>query len=77
MRMAGADLRQFLNNLNSIHLKLAFTMPHLPPPSFHCEDIDNKTLRLHYYSQRYGLGPVVLGLLKGLAKYCDQPVEII
>jgi hypothetical protein len=77
MRTAGGNLRQFLINLDNMHLKISFTMPHLQPPSFQCEDIDSQTLRLHYYSERAGLAPMVVGLLRGLSKRFEQPVEIL
>ncbi|UCF48948.1 MAG: heme NO-binding domain-containing protein, partial [Myxococcales bacterium] len=34
------------------------------------------SLRLHYYSQRQGLQPFVVGLLHGLAKQLGTRVEV-
>ena len=76
MNTSGSDLRTFLSRLDDMHLKISFTMPHLQPPSFVCEDIDICTLKLHYYSQRAGLSPMVKGLLYGLARRFQQNVEV-
>ena len=62
----GATLPQFLRNLDAMHSRIALTMPALRPPSFACDEIDEKTLRVQYWSERAGLRPMVVGLLKGL-----------
>ena len=43
-------------------------MPQLVPPEFACSDIGERTLHLHYRSQRPGLVPFVEGLLDGLGE---------
>jgi len=33
------------------------------PPSFRVTDVSDTSARLHYYSKRPGLGPVVMGMV--------------
>ncbi len=77
LAMFGTDLRAFLLNLDNLHSHVAMTFPDLRPPSFEVEEIDGgDALLLHYRSERAGLGPMVIGLLKGLGKRLSQPVSI-
>lgn len=72
----GATLPQFLGNLDSMHSRIALTMPALRPPSFACDEVDERTLRVHYWSERQGLSPMVVGLLKGLGARFDLDVTV-
>lgn len=72
----GATLPQFLGNLDSMHSRIALTMPALRPPSFACEEVDERTLRVRYWSERQGLRPMVVGLLKGLGARFDLDVTV-
>jgi len=72
----GNTLPQFLGNLDSMHSRIALTMPGLRPPSFACDEIDEKTIRVHYWSDRPGLAPMVTGLLKGLATRFDLTMSV-
>jgi hypothetical protein len=75
--MFGSDLRAFLLNLNNLHSHVAMTFPDLRPPSFEVEQIDGTdSLLLHYHSERTGLAPMVVGLLKGLGKRFSQDISI-
>lgn len=67
MQLAGKSFVEFLQELDNMHSRVARTFPALQPPSFECTDIDEHSVRLHYYSSRPGLAPMVLGLLRGLA----------
>ena len=62
----GSTLPQFLANLDSMHSRLALSMPELRPPSFSCEELDEERVLVRYWSDRAGLAPMVTGLLKGL-----------
>jgi hypothetical protein len=68
LSMAGHDFTSFLQNLDTLHSIVGSMMPHLQPPSFKCTDITSNQLVLHYYSQRKGLTPMVVGLVRGLGK---------
>lgn len=72
----GTTLPQFLGNLDSMHSRIALTMPGLCPPSFAVDEIDEKTLRVHYWSDRPSLAPMVTGLLKGLATRFDLTMSV-
>ncbi|CAJ0931045.1 unnamed protein product, partial [Mesorhabditis belari] len=65
------NLQDFLDNLNSMHYfidQIAFKSE-MKGPSFQCEDQGDGSLRLHYFSNRQGLYPIVKGLVRKTAKY--------
>ena len=74
MAATGDGLEEFLGNLDNLHSRVSATFTHLSPPSFRCERIGPGELRLHYYSHRAGLTPLVEGLLTGLGKMFRTPV---
>ncbi len=76
LKMSGKNFPEFLANLDNMHTHIGMSMPHLQPPSFHCTDHTNHSLRLHYYSGRQGLAPMVVGLLKGLGSMFNTPVTV-
>lgn len=76
MHACGEDLRQFLDNLNELHGRIETIFPGLRPPHFEVQDVAPGEYWLHYGSEREGLAPMVVGLLKGLAKRFGQAVEI-
>lgn len=71
---AGDNLVTFLRNLDNMHTRIALTFPQLEPPSFKVSDVKDGSLRLHYYSKRPGLAPLVIGMVKGLGKRFNTPV---
>jgi Haem-NO-binding len=77
LAMFGSDLRSFLNNLDNLHSHVGMSFPALRPPSFTVEEIEGDTgLLLHYRSERAGLAPMVVGLLKGLGKRFSQEITV-
>lgn len=76
LKLSGASLPAFLLNLNNMHARIGLTMPHLKPPTFHCIDVRDDSLRLQYYSTRPGLTPMVVGLLKGLGAMYNTPINV-
>jgi len=66
MQARGDSLFAFIARLDDLHARLSLIFPKLRPPSFKTEEIDARTLRLHYVSQRSGLTPFVVGLVRGL-----------
>lgn len=72
----GSTLIEFLSNLDLLHLRVQNMMPHLQPPKFECKKISENEVDLHYYSDREGLVPMVVGLLHGLGKRFGVNVEI-
>ncbi len=73
---AGKDLVTILNGVNDIHVRAALIFEDIKPPSFECTDVTEDSFRLHYESEREGLAPLVNGLLAGLSKRLDTPVDI-
>ena len=74
--LAGDNFVEFVQNLDNLHARVLLSFPKLKPPSFCCSDITEESLRLHYYSDRAGLTPMIIGLLKGLGKLFDTEVNI-
>lgn len=68
MNLAGKTFVEFLCELDNLHSRVAMIFPKLRPPQFECTDITENSLRLHYYSMRVGLSPMIFGLLRGLAQ---------
>ena len=76
LNLAGRTLFEFLQNLDHLHARVGLLFPQLRPPSFRCTDVTGGSLRLHYYSERPGLTPFVIGLVKGLGRRFNVPVSI-
>ncbi|AKG20914.1 heme NO-binding domain-containing protein [Calothrix sp. 336/3] len=74
--MSGDDLPEVLENLDNLHTRLGVIFPKLKPPSFRSDMIDEQTLTLEYHSEREGLAPMVMGLVKGLGARLDTDVTI-
>jgi len=77
LSMFGSDLRTFLQHLDNLHSHVGLTFPQLRPPSFSVQSVgDSDSLLLHYRSQRAGLAPMVIGLIKGLGKRFSQDLRV-
>ncbi|MBD2346906.1 heme NO-binding domain-containing protein [Anabaena subtropica] len=76
MDMSGDTLPEFLENLDNLHARVGISFPKLQPPSFECSDIEENHMNLHYRSNREGLAPMILGLVKGLGTRFDTEVDI-
>lgn len=76
LEMTGNTLTEFLANLDNLHTRVSLAMPELRPPSFEYEEVSERLARIHYRSEREGLSPMVVGLLKGLAVRFNTSVDI-
>lgn len=76
MSAGGTNLREFLVNLPIFHNRVMLIYPKLTPPEFKVSDIQDRSIHVHYFSKREGLQEFVRGLLSGLGKMYDTPVEI-
>ena len=76
LAFGGDTLFELLDSLNEMHERIQMSLPHLRPPSFEFEMCKGNVHRLHYYSERDGLQPMVIGLVKGLARKCGEDVRI-
>jgi hypothetical protein len=72
----GRSLPEFLANLDMMHARLSLSMPEMRPPSFVCEQLGDRRIRLEYWSERAGLAPMVLGLLEGLGEMYSVAVSV-
>lgn len=77
LEMSGDNLPEFLDNLDSLHARVGVSFPKLQPPSFECTDTEDQSLQLHYRSDREGLAPMVVGLVKGLGNRFDTEVDVV
>ena len=73
---AGRNLPEFLDYLPSFHIRVALIFPHLKPPRFEVTDRETDHMTMHYYSHRPGLSEFVMGLLSGVGKLYETPVNI-
>ena len=51
--------------------------PALRPPRFRCDALEAGCLRLHYWSERRGFAPMIIGLVEGLAERYKLVAEVI
>jgi hypothetical protein len=64
----GGSLGEFLENLPDFHTRVMVLFPNLKPPTFKVSDRKDRSLRLHYHTDRRGLTQFVVGILQGLAQ---------
>jgi hypothetical protein len=74
--IAGNNLREFLLRLDDLHTRVGQNFKELKPPSFTYDNVNERTLRMHYHSDRAGLCPMVIGLLSGLGKRFKTELKI-
>ena len=70
LQLLGRSLQDFLTNLDALHDHLSIIYPRMDAPSFRCtesQEVKNQ-FQLHYYSQRDGLEPIVMGIVKTVAR---------
>jgi hypothetical protein len=77
MDLFGRDFMTCLNNLNGMHAHMGVMMPELQPPRFQVEEQGSGRFKLHYFSKRAGLAPMVEGLLEGLAKKHGTRIGVV
>ncbi len=75
MDAGGDSLPQFLKNLPNFHTRVIMMFPNLQPPQFEVTESTDRSLHLHYRTHRPGLESFVVGLLKGLGKMFQTPVQ--
>lgn len=77
LESGGRNLREFLINLPQFHSQIMMLYPKLTPPEFQTSHIQERSIHIHYVSKREGLMEFVRGLLSGLGKLYETPVEIL
>ncbi|MFZ4784286.1 MAG: heme NO-binding domain-containing protein [Flavobacteriales bacterium] len=76
LSVSGSTFPEFIGNLDMLHFRVSNIMPELRPPMFTSQMIDERSLVLHYASDRPGLTHMVIGLLRGLGKRFDLEVDV-
>jgi hypothetical protein len=76
MESGGSTLKEFLVNLPLFHNRVMLIYPKLTPPEFKVSEVSEKSLNLHYFSKRQGLQEFVRGLIQGLGKMFNTPVDL-
>lgn len=76
MQSGGDNLREFLENLPVFHNRVMMIYPKLTPPEFKISDKTNRSLNVHYHSKREGLQEFTRGILVGLGKMYETPVDV-
>lgn len=65
---AGLSFAEYIANLNNMHDTVSIAMPQMIIPYFSVHDVTDNSLKLQYISNRKGLEPMVIGLVKALGK---------
>jgi len=76
MESGGSSLKEFLENLPLFHNRVMLIYPKLTPPEFKVSEVSKNSLNLHYFSKREGLQEFVRGLIQGLGKMFNTPIQI-
>lgn len=76
MSFSGSSFLEVLDSLDDMHQRMMAAMPHLRPPSFELEHVEGNHYRLHYYSTREGLSPMVVGLIHQLAATHGEDISL-
>ena len=71
----GKTVKEFLLNMDNIHVEITKTLKNARPPRFDYEWKDDKTLIMHYKSYR-GLIDFVNGLVKGVGKFYKEDIKV-
>lgn len=74
--MYGKSVPEFLQNMNKLHAQIRLSFPELNPPMITCEVKSTGELLVCYQSNRPGLAPMLVGLVKGLGKRFSTFVDV-
>lgn len=69
------NAKDFLLDMDNVHVKMTQMMKEAHPPRFDYEWKDNKTLIMHYQSNR-GLIDFMVGLTKGVGKFYKENIKV-
>lgn len=72
---AAKNAKEFLLKMDEVHASITKKMANSKPPRFEYEWSDNRTLIMKYKSSR-GLIDIMVGLIKGVAKYYKENLKI-
>jgi len=72
----GDDFESFVAGLDEMHVRITKMLPSLVPPAFKIEKLGDNHFKVHYESQRDGLAPLAVGMLKGVAMHFGGEADI-
>ena len=72
----GNDFKSFVAGLDEMHVRITKMLPSLVPPAFDIEELGENHFKVHYVSQRDGLAPLAVGMLKGVAQHFGGEADI-
>ena len=72
----GNDFKSFVEGLDEMHVRITEMLPSLVPPAFSIEELADDHFKIHYVSQRDGLAPLAVGMLKGVAQHFGGEADI-
>jgi hypothetical protein len=72
----GNDFKSFVEGLDEMHVRITEMLPSLVPPAFKIDEISENHFKIHYVSQRDGLAPLAVGMLKGIAQHFGGEADI-
>lgn len=67
LQTLGNDFFTMLNNLDSLHDNFLAAFPEMKVPLIRPQRNQDNSLSIHYYSERQGLAPFMMGALKSAA----------
>ncbi|MDQ8164272.1 MAG: heme NO-binding domain-containing protein [Gemmatimonadota bacterium] len=76
MRAAGGTVDQFFAALPRLHDHVRTLLPELAPPTFSVLKQGEGKFQVTYWSERDGLDPMVVGLLKGIAQRFGTTAQV-
>jgi hypothetical protein len=76
INFAGSTFPEFISNLNSMHDRIRISFPNLKPPIINCIEKKDGELTFEYYSERPGLTPMIVGLIRGLGNHFSINVAV-
>ena len=71
----NATARDFLLDMDNVHVQMTRTMEKAKPPRFDYERKDDRTLIMHYKSHR-GLIDFMVGLARGVGRYYKEDIQV-
>jgi hypothetical protein len=74
--LLGDDLLSFLRALDGMHDRLRLTFPDLRTPSIWCTDVTPESFFVHYASDRAGLTPFLVGLLRATGRRFGEDLDV-
>lgn len=67
--------KAFIMGMDDVHREVTENIENAHPPRFDIEEVDDKTIKVHYKSKRK-MTPFYIGLVKGIGTYFNAVLEI-